>query len=178
MLPVVRRLPCRSVTCGRNTRFELTIHAPQAGAANLITNLIVTKVLLFIAFAIIFTSGCSGKSSVTGTVKYPDGEPLTQGAVFFRNAAGTQMYQGALKPDGSFALGEIKDGDGIPPGDYTAWIAGANDEIYELDAEGNPTGRRINMEIIAPKFTSPETSDLSYTVGKGNNKIDILVERP
>jgi len=130
-----------------------------------------------LAIAIILTTGCSGKVNVTGTVKYPDGEPLTKGNVFFRNAEGTLAFQGTLKPDGSFALGEIKDGDGIPPGNYSAWIAGANATDYARDAAGN-LGQQIYSVIIDPKYESPETSGLKYTIDKGNTRLEITVERP
>ena len=136
------------------------------------------RFLLLLAVAFIFTSGCSDKVGVNGTVKFSDGEPLTQGTVFFRNAEGTRMYQGALQTDGSFALGEIRDGDGIPSGSYTAWIAGANRTDYARDADGNLTGKQVNVVLIDPKYETPETADLSFTIEQKKTRIDILVERP
>ena len=135
------------------------------------------KFSFFVAFAIIFTTGCSDKVSVTGTVKYTDGEPLTQGSVFFRNTDGTHMFHGALDSSGAFALGEIRDGDGIPSGTYTAWIAGANTSDYEQDAAGNLLGRTVSI-VIDPKYESPETSGLSFEIDKSRNRIEIEVERP
>ena len=119
--------------------------------------------LLLIAFSVIFSTGCSSSVTVKGTVKYPDGEPLTRGIVFFQNAARTLMYQGTLQPDGSFALGVLKDGDGIPPGDYLAWISNANTD-FEI--------------IIDPKYVSPQTSGLTYSIDTKRSNIEIIVERP
>ncbi|MCL2006321.1 MAG: carboxypeptidase-like regulatory domain-containing protein [Planctomycetaceae bacterium] len=135
------------------------------------------KFLFFVAFAILFTTGCTDKVRVTGTVKYTDGEALTQGSVFFRNAEGTHMFHGALDQNGAFALGEIRDGDGIPSGTYTAWIAGANTSDYEQDAAGNLLGRMVSI-IIDPKYESPETSGLSFMIDKSRHRIEIEVERP
>ena len=130
-----------------------------------------------LTIVIILTAGCSDKVSVTGTVKYSGGEPLTKGSVFFRNAEGTRAYQGALKPDGSFALGEIEDGDGIPPGTYSVWIAGANTTDYVRDAAGN-LGKQTQSVLIDPKYESPETSELTYTINKSRMRLEITVERP
>jgi hypothetical protein len=122
-------------------------------------------------------SGCSGKVSVTGTVKYTDGEPLAKGSVYFRNEEGTRMFRGALQPDGTFELGEMMDGDGIPAGRYSAWIAGANTSDYVRTADGDLTDQQTHEILIDPKFESPETSGLTYEV-TGATKFDIVVERP
>jgi len=137
--------------------------------------------LLLGVLVLVLIAGCSGKSSVSGAVTYmDDGQPLTRGDVFFRNADGTRMYQGAIKPDGSFALGEIKDGDGIPPGSYKVWIANANTTDYDLDEEGRPKSTRmIEIVLIDPKYTSPATSDLTFEIKSGERKsLDIVVEAP
>lgn len=137
-----------------------------------------TFLLHTLIFALLVLTGCSGKVNVTGTVKYPDGTPLAQGNVFFRNADKTRMYQGTLQPDGSFALGELQDGDGIPSGTYAAWIAGANTSDYERNAAGVPVGKKIDTILIDTKYESPDTSGLSFTVGGGKNVLEITVEKP
>jgi len=137
-----------------------------------------TLIFTTLIAALLVITGCSGKVNVTGTAKFPDGTPLAKGNVFFRNADKTQMYQGTLQSDGSFALGEIEDGDGIPPGTYAAWIAGANTSDYQRNAAGDPAGRIIETVLIDKKYESPDTSGLSFTVGGGRNVIEITVDKP
>jgi hypothetical protein len=141
-----------------------------------------TQYILLIVTLIIFAtliSGCSGKVSVTGSVKYSDGEPLAKGSVCFRNEEGTRMFQGALKPNGTFDLGEIMDGDGIPAGKYSAWIAGANTTDYVRTARGDLTNQQTHEILIDPKFESPETSGLTFEIERGKKaNLDITVERP
>ena len=127
---------------------------------------------------VLFVCGCSGKVHVHGTVKYPDGLPLEKGTVCVGNDLVT--FMGAIRAGGTFALGEIKDGDGIPPGSYKVWIANANTTDYDLDEEGNPRSRKmIEVVLIDPKYTSPSTSDLTFEVKPGERKsLDIIVEAP
>jgi len=133
------------------------------------------QLALLFAIILLATSGCSGKSTVKGTVKFSDGEPLTSGSVFFQDAGGMHQFFGVIKEDGSFTLGEFKDGDGIPPGQYTAWVAGVNIDDYGLD-ENERTWRRVEI-IMDRKFESPRTSGLSFDISGRNNIIEITVER-
>ena len=119
--------------------------------------------------------GCSDKITVKGTVKFSDGEPVTRGSVFFGNAAGTHQYYGVIKPDGSFSLGGLKDGEGIPMGKYSAWLAGVNTSEYGVDERGK-SWERVSI-IMDPKFGIPQTSGLSYDI-QGKTNIEITVERP
>jgi len=134
------------------------------------------------AFALILGAlavcGCSGKVQVHGTVKYPDGSPLEKGTVCVGNDQVT--FMGNIRADGTFSLGEIKDGDGIPPGSYKVWIANTITRNYELDKEGQPIStRKTEIVLIDPKYGSPSTSGLTFEVKSGERKrLDIIVETP
>ncbi|HBT77829.1 MAG TPA: hypothetical protein DEB39_13105 [Planctomycetaceae bacterium] len=121
--------------------------------------------------------GCSGKVKMHGSVKYPDGSPLAKGTVFLSN--GMQMFQGELTADGSFNIGELSDGDGIPPGSYMIWLA-ANTTDYEVDpVTEKPTGKQIKNIVIDPKFENRDTSGLSVVVEAGKSvPLEIVVEKP
>jgi hypothetical protein len=122
--------------------------------------------------------GCSKKVNVHGKVEFPDGSPLTRGTVCVGNDLVT--YMGTIRADGTFSLGEIKDGDGIPPGSYKVWIANANTTDYDLDEEGRPqSNRMISSDLVDPKFTSSSTSDLTVEVKHGERKsLNITVTAP
>jgi hypothetical protein len=128
-------------------------------------------------FLILSISGCGNKVSSQGTVKFPDGTPLTKGIVFLSNEM--VMYQGEIPSDGTFSIGEMKDGDGIPPGTYKVWISGANtwEDVY--DEKKEKIIKRIERPVIQPKFTEKDKSGLTFTVEKGKkNRIEIEVENP
>ena len=136
--------------------------------------------LLFfvLVFGVLCVCGCSGKVNVHGTVKYSDGSPLEKGTVCVGNDLVT--FMGSIRAGGTFSLGEIRDGDGIPPGSYKVWIANANTTDYDLDEEGRPKSTRmIEIVLIDPKYTSPATSDLTFEIKSGERKsLDIVVEAP
>ncbi len=90
-----------------------------------------------------------------------------------------QMFQGELAADGTFQIGEIKDGDGVPPGNYMIWLA-ANTTDYEIDpVTEKPTGKIIRNIVIDPKFENRDTSGLSVVVERGKHEpIEIVVEKP
>jgi hypothetical protein len=130
---------------------------------------------LFFAMILLTTLGCSDKITVKGTVKFSDGEPLTKGEVFFGNAAGTHQYYGSIKPDGSFSLGGLKDGEGIPAGKYSVWLVRVNLTEYGTDERGR--GWVNETIIVDPRFEQPQTSGLSFDIDKAAD-IEITVERP
>ena len=134
------------------------------------------KLALLFAVILFAASGCSGKSTVRGTVKFSDGEPLTRGSVFFQDVGGVHQFFGVINEDGTFSLGELRDGDGIPPGQYTAWLAGVNIEEYGMD-ENDRDWRRVEV-IMDKKFESPRTSGLSFEISTKRTNIEITVERP
>jgi hypothetical protein len=62
-------------------------------------------------------AGCSSKVRISGNVTFPDGEPLTVGAVCFETPENS--FIGRLDKNGHYSVGENNNGDGIPQGTYT-----------------------------------------------------------
>lgn len=129
--------------------------------------------LLFVVIAscCLILSGCGSNGiKAGGTVKFSDGSPLTCGTVLFENES--SQYVGHIKPDGSFVVSGLKEGDGLPAGTYKVAISGAAE--YVADAEGNETEKFL----INPKYISTSTSDLAFDISPENKKIEITVEKP
>jgi outer membrane usher protein FimD/PapC len=123
---------------------------------------------LSICTLIIILSGCSNKISVTGTVKYADGSPLTFGSVIFESDK--EQYFGQLNTEGKFNLGGIKSGDGIPPGSYKVRLAGTEET---QDTEND----RVIVKHVDDKYTNIITSGLTAEIGK-QRTFDFTVEKP
>jgi hypothetical protein len=106
---------------------------------------------------------------VTGTVKYTDGTPVTQGEVRFETD--TFTASGKINPDGSYALGSVKATDGVPKGHYAVAVIAA--EAGTMSDEGIMPGK----VLVAEKYMSARTSGLNCAV-TGSTKFDITVEKP
>lgn len=92
---------------------------------------------------------------------------------------GLVMFQGGLQKDGRFSIGEWKDGDGIPPGQYRVWIANANKIENVYDKTGEKIINRIEKIVIDKKYESPETSGLTFEIKPGEkNVIEIIIKKP
>jgi ABC-type sugar transport system substrate-binding protein len=123
--------------------------------------------------------GTEGFNSVTGTVKFSDGTPLTRGLIIFSSE--TVSPRGSIEPDGKFTLytGEKP---GAPAGRYKVFFSNvdtadgyvpAEEEAAREAAEAAGTGLLIDR-----KFLSIETSGIEQEVKAGSNKFDIIVEKP
>jgi len=65
--------------------------------------------------------GCGeSKVLVSGKVVFEDGTPIGTGQVLFNSP--DYAVTGNIQPDGTYKLGERKDGDGIRPGKYTVSV--------------------------------------------------------
>lgn len=114
-------------------------------------------------------AGCSNKVPVSGKVTYQDGTPLNTGAVFMGN--GLNTYYGDIQKDGTFSLGILRNGEGIPPGSYKVWVGAA-------EVAPGSDGRRRHA-LVNKKYESGETSGLTYKAVKGKSpNFDIVVEKP
>jgi hypothetical protein len=123
--------------------------------------------------AAVFLSGCGPRDRhyVTGTVRYTDGAPLTDGRLVIRYGDDAMLQANAyLQPDGSFRVGEVKDGDGMRAGTVTVGVLGIS-QIY------HPTGGVKNVYHCDPKYFDPETSGLVFEVPK-QLRWEIVVEKP
>jgi hypothetical protein len=122
--------------------------------------------------------GCSNKVGVHGKVSYPDGKPLATGSVIFQNEK--MMAEGHIKPDGTYRLGMLKEGDGIEPGSYQVFISGAVDVVPAPPREkaSDPMLDPKITYLIDKKMTQPETSGLTCVVEKGMKlPYNIMVEK-
>ena len=117
---------------------------------------------IFSLCVLLLLSGCGGGNvKAGGSVAFSDGTALTHGTVIFTD--GQHQYTGEIQPDGSFRLGGLKAGDGLPPGTYRVAVI-----AYEGEGES----------IVGEKFGSPESSDISFEVVKGKSEpFKITVER-
>ena len=116
---------------------------------------------VFVVSLLLAFSGCGPSNQVPGggTVKYASGDPVVGGTVVFKTDQ--NQYSGEIGEDGTFQLGGISAGDGLPPGTYKVAVLG-------FDTSDKP--------LVAPKFTDAAKSGLSFEVKKGDkNMFDIVV---
>ena len=129
-------------------------------------------------FVLASLTGCGGDPKVSGKVTFTDGSPLTVGKVMFQKERFSATCD--IQPNGTYSAGKIKDGDGLPPGRYRVFIADAfisEEGKAVIDSNGASFVPEIRKELIASKYTSPETSELTVEV-KGNTTFNITVEAP
>jgi hypothetical protein len=139
--------------------------------------------LLSICFGILLLIGCSDRVHVSGMVLLRSGEPVTKGLVVFENEKISGISD--IKTDGSYSIGLIKPGEGIPPGTY-------NIAIQATGTMGNiPMNTDITVSSDSPpkivaetsqidmKYALSRTSGLSITVQAGKSmNFDIIVDPP
>lgn len=134
-------------------------------------NNIVIRKLLLLSIILLVAGGCgTGKQKLHGTVTFSDdGSPLTYGVVCFTD--GLNFSRGELKNDGSYAVATLGNKDGIPKGEYRVYIQNA----VTVDENGNPEPFKRS---IAERFTSEDTSGLTFTADGKTFRYDIKVDRP
>jgi hypothetical protein len=128
---------------------------------------------VFVLLLLLALSGCGNKVKLGGTVVYSDGKPLTCGTIYFSNP--NYLARAFIRPDGSYNVGSLSAKDGLPPGKYKVFITGATKTEPNTDPI-NSMGEKITL-LIAPKFTSEETTPLEIEV-PGEKVFQIIVERP
>jgi hypothetical protein len=121
---------------------------------------------------LLLAAGCgSGRYPVRGTVTHPDGTPVTEGMVVFesRNAARPITARGTIGTDGSFTLGTLQPGDGVPAGSYKVLVAPKVDP-NAVDGPRQPPP-------FDPRYSDFSTSGLECEVKRGMNEHPITVTR-
>ncbi|HBT78324.1 MAG TPA: hypothetical protein DEB39_15685 [Planctomycetaceae bacterium] len=115
--------------------------------------------------------GCGGKYPLTGKVTFSDdGSPIPECIVFF--VKDTFLAQGnVIKADGTYLVGSTGLKDGLPPGEYQVYIAGAQ------NVTTTPQGENIYTSQIDDKYRSVETSGLAFTVDGKKRRFDIQLDR-
>jgi hypothetical protein len=111
-------------------------------------------------------AGCGGGMTthpVSGKVTMPDGSPAKMGSVVFEQTGTTKPISciGPIKSDGTYKVEVDENTSGAPPGDYKVTVL-INDEA------GKP--------LIDPKYATPDSTPLAYTVKSGTNTFDIKLE--
>ena len=111
---------------------------------------------------LLLAGGCGGGNvKAGGTVSFADGSSVNNGTVRFSN--GQYQYEGTIQPDGTFRLGGLKPGDGLPPGTYQVSLFGV--------VEGDKL-------VLDERYELPDKSGISFEVVKGKAEpFKITVER-
>ena len=141
---------------------------------------------LVVLAVICITVGCSKNAKVSGKVTFPDGSPLTVGKVTFETD--TYSASGTLQEDGSYTIGSLSDRDGLPPGRYQVFIAGAmkqagtkNMNVPSSGGAGQSGMSSMSMPVFVPaiasKYTKASTSEITCDVKKSMT-FDFRVEPP
>jgi len=130
-----------------------------------------------LALGIAVLVGCGNNIPLRGTVTYSDdGSPLTGGTVIFES--GGSVSRGEIGRDGTYVVGTLRSNDGIPPGTYTVYLINT-ERTEEVPIFGGEEGdfRDVTIQTVAPRYTSPTTSDLTVTVDRSTRTFDFQVER-
>jgi len=133
--------------------------------------------MLALALSLLALAGCGRRDlhPVSGTVRFPDGAPVTTGRVVLDYGIGSKYGGwGYIKPDGTFTLGSLTQTDGVRAGTVKVAITFASQPDGEPDRDGIVTKLK---PLVHPRFAHPDTSGLSFEIPR-QTKWDIVVERP
>jgi hypothetical protein len=119
---------------------------------------------------LVVVSGCTkplppGKVRLNGVVEV-EGKKLTSGIVHFFAKAGADSGASSITPDGRFSVV-------LSPGDYGVAVI-AKDGIDRMEDNGKPV---FAKSLIAEKYSSTTTSELTVSVSQGCGPVTIAVER-
>ena len=134
-----------------------------------------TTIILLIALC-----GCSKNVPLSGRITFEDtGEPLTMGTIAF--VQGAQQARSDIDSDGRYKLGFVKDGDGLPKGQYQIYIRAVRVEGTRGSVNADGYAEEIihaAIPLIADRYKSPETSGLTFIADGKTKTFDIQVARP
>lgn len=119
----------------------------------------------FLLLSLFLFTGC-GQTKVSGKVTFTDGTALSNGKVLFENDLHT--YASSIQSDGSFDMGMLKDGEGIPAGQYRVAVVAF--------VPGTETEMRPQL-LTDSKFASSRSSGITYDIQKKTTDIAIVVEK-
>jgi hypothetical protein len=116
--------------------------------------------------------GCGGRGDVSGKVTY-DGKTVVFGTVQFEGSDG-MLRQGNIEPDGSYTVS------GVATGEAKVAVSSRNPkspDFTPIQREGGPPPpprpEILGWFAIPEKYETTFTSGLTYTIKRGENKIDI-----
>jgi len=115
--------------------------------------------------------GCNRNVGLSGKVTFSDdGSPLPLGTVGFQKDG--KVARGIIKEDGTYVVGFDRPENGLPPGKYDVYIAGAVVTIgSDRSGEGMP------VSLINEKYNRADTSGLTLEVNASTKTYNIAVER-
>jgi len=133
--------------------------------------------LLSLALVVILIAGCGErKMQLGGLVTFSDDDaPVTSGFVIFTAVGADFQSRGTIGADGTYTLSSTGNNDGIPPGEYAVSLVGVEKNTQVDTPDGSYTTH--SEPLILPKYTSPNTSGLTFTVDGSTKRYDIQVER-
>ena len=101
--------------------------------------------------------GRSGMHPVKGSVRYPDGSPVTTGKVLIDSGSAGVGSWGSILPDGTFRMGTHSPTDGVPAGEHRVSIVSAC--IYPAPgSSAEPT------PLVHERFNDSQSSGLVFRV--------------
>jgi hypothetical protein len=107
----------------------------------------------------IAATGCgrSGIYPVKGSVRYPDGSPVTTGKVLIDSSSAGVGSWGSILPDGTFRMGTHSPTDGVPAGEHRVSIVSAC--IYP------PPGSTAEpTPLVQERYNDSQSSGLVFRV--------------
>jgi hypothetical protein len=123
-----------------------------------------------VVFLTLAALGC-GRGDVTGKVTLND-KPVPFGTVLFEGSDGN-IHQGQIELDGSYSI------PGVAVGEARAAVNSPNPRSSDLTPISK-TGKKPILHPDVPgwfaipdKYSSPDTSELKYTIKGGQNTINI-----
>jgi hypothetical protein len=140
--------------------------APYRSPQRIVCTLFAISVLPLI------NAGCSGVGNVSGKITY-GGKTLVWGTVQFEGSDGI-IRPANIEPDGSYCV------TGVPTGEVKVAVSSINpksSDFVPMQREGGPPPPP-RPEVkgwfeIPKKYDTTFNSGLSYTIKRGDNKIDI-----
>jgi hypothetical protein len=101
--------------------------------------------------------GRSGMHPVKGSVRYPDGSPVTTGKVLIDSGSAGVGSWGSILPDGTFRMGTHAPTDGVPAGEHRVSIVSAC--IYPAPgSSAEPT------PLVHERYNDSKSSGLVFRV--------------
>ncbi len=112
---------------------------------------------------LLFGWGCGRKMGATVQVRGKvtlDGQPFSQGSIWFSSARSGAGFRGRLLSDGTYSVSLLD----VRPGDtYGVFIGGVEpDDANQGDSSGNPVG--ITVPPVPAKYRESATSGLTATL--------------
>lgn len=132
------------------------------------------RLLIVLALCVPCLAGCKRYVPMGGSVSFKDGEKLSSGTVYFES--GNTSGFGIINKDGTYEMGMIKPGEGVPPGEYTVYL-GSPVHSSTKQGDGKRAPSLSTTPLVDPRYTSSQTSDLKVVVTPEKKIYDIVVPR-